>query len=75
MRLYFNLANSTDSIPDLHGIDVLDLQEARREAQRTLVQLLQQQSVLFDEIRGWRLEATDAAGGILFTIPLDRLLA
>ena len=76
MRVFFNLRDKTDSIPDANGIDVVDLAEARREAERAVAEFIGQEPVLEgglkEGLKGWRLEAVDASGRVLFAISLDR---
>ena len=69
MRFYFNLKDSEQSLPDLVGVEVTNFDEARRFALETVAEVIQEDQET--DWRGWRLEATDASGSILFTISLD----
>ena len=69
MKLYFNLKESNKSLPDKVGVEVTNFDEAHRLALETVAEVIQEDQET--DWRGWRLEATDASGGILFTIFLD----
>jgi hypothetical protein len=56
-------------IRDGEGVEASDLQEACVQAIRAIEELREKDSQYWS---GWTLEATDAAGGVLFTINLDK---
>jgi hypothetical protein len=70
MRLYFHLAAAHDSILDEIGIEVEDLDHARSEALRAIAELKDEDPSATRDFSGWRLEATDAAGAVVFSICL-----
>ena len=70
MRCYFNLVGT---IVDSEGVEVADLNEARGLALEAVTEMLQVNGGEITDWRGWRLEAVDASGEILFTIRLDTL--
>jgi hypothetical protein len=74
MRVYFNLADSAQSLPDQQGVDVVDVEEARTEAKRAIAEMLQQDPAMKANVGGWRLDAVDATGAVLFSINLDRVV-
>jgi hypothetical protein len=68
-----NLASATDRIPDLEGVEVANSEEACVEAKQALVQLLRQRFIGPEDASGWRLDASDDAGAIAFSIELTDL--
>jgi hypothetical protein len=68
MRLFFHLTNGRDLILDEDGIEVADVEKARREAQETVEELNDE----FDrrDWTGWYLEVTDPSGVVLIRISL-----
>ena len=73
MRLYFHLAAAHDSILDEIGIEVEDLDHARSEAMRAIAELKVEDSSAAQDFSGWRLEVTDAAGAVVFSIWLTEV--
>lgn len=71
MRCYFNLVHADRRIPDLEGIEVGDVEQARAEAQMAVAELRQEDEFTTQDWEGWRLEVTDQAGTVVFTIRLD----
>jgi hypothetical protein len=54
-------------------VEVADLNEARGLALEAVAEMTQARAGEITAWRGWRLEAVDASGEILFTIRLDTL--
>jgi hypothetical protein len=71
MRCYFNLVHADRRIPDLEGIEVDDVEEARIEARKAVDEFRLEDEFIIQDWEGWRLEVTDPAGTVLFTIDLD----
>jgi hypothetical protein len=74
MRVYFNLVDSAESISDPQGVNVLDIQQAYTEAERAVAEMLQRYPAMKANVGGWRLDAVDASGAVLFSINLDRVV-
>jgi hypothetical protein len=74
MRLYFHLRDKHHSIPDSDGVEVSDLAQARAAALDMLRELREKDPSTAQEWSGWRLEATDAAGVVVFRIDLDSIV-
>ena len=72
-RCYFNLINSHQSIVDPDGVEAADLDQARRLALEVAAEVLEEGEADVADWRGWRLEAVNASGALLFTINLDAL--
>jgi len=70
MRCYFHLENDTSSIRDEDGIQVADLRDARAQA-RLAVAEVRDEEPDSQWWEGWKLKAVDAAGNLLFLLPLD----
>ena len=75
VRCYFDLSNATQRLADREGVEVSDPDEAREVALATLAEMIEQGEVEGVDLRGWRLEAADGSGTVLFTISLDILLS
>jgi hypothetical protein len=74
MRLYFHLRDKHRSIPDSEGVEVPDVAQARAAGLEMLRELREEDPSTAQEWSGWRLEATDAAGVVVFRIDLDSLV-
>ena len=74
MRLYFDLRSDRDTLPDLAGVEVADLAQARRVAMEMIQELRQEEPSVTQEWSGWTLHVTDTAGRVLFTLDLDSLV-
>jgi hypothetical protein len=72
-RYYFHLTDGHKVIADDVGVGVADLEEARGEAIKVLSEFRRQRSEADADWRGWRIEVTDAAGSIAFTIDLGSI--
>jgi hypothetical protein len=70
MRLYFHLTNRRDRISDEAGVEVTDVEAARRQALEALAELRQAPDIDPREWTGWQLEVTTASGALVFRILL-----
>lgn len=68
MRCSFNLVSDFESILDDEGVEVRDVEHARREAMEAIEELRVRDGSFADDWLGWRLEAVDEKGSILFVI-------
>ena len=75
MRCYFNLVSANQTIPDDQGVEVADVDEARTLVLEAAAEMIQAGETQIEDWRGWRLEAADASGAVLFTISLDGVLS
>src|SRR5215212_8738412 len=75
MRLYFDLLNGGTLMPDVHGVEVSDLDEAHRAALAMIRMLRQEDPSAAQDWSGWRLDAINPAGTVVFTIHLDRVVS
>lgn len=66
-RYHFNVHDGFD-LPDPEGSDLPDLRAARIEAVRYAGSLLHDHAVTFWDHDDWRMEVTDEAGLILFSL-------
>jgi hypothetical protein len=74
MRVYFNLANSAGSIPDSDGLYVIDLDDAYAQAKQAIAEILQENEPMKADTVGWRLDAVDSTGAVLFSIDFDSVI-
>jgi hypothetical protein len=74
-RLYFDLGDSEYSVPDVNGIEVSDLEEARRAALETIHRLRQEHPSVAQDWSGWTLRVVDTSGSVVFSIPLDSIVS
>ena len=74
MHVYFNLVGPRDTIPDVQGIEVADVGQAQREAERAIAEFLREEPPPSENISLWRLEAVDISGRLLFSINLDSVI-
>jgi hypothetical protein len=73
MRYYFNLINHTERILDDIGIEVSTLEQAHAQALKA-VQEMRAEGDDSAEWDDWRLEVSNAAGAVAFSVSLgDRL--
>ena len=70
IRLYFHLTNGCDRISDEGGVEVTDVETARRQALEALAELRQAPDIDPREWTGWQLEVTTASGALVFRIGL-----
>jgi hypothetical protein len=71
MRLYFHLTDSHDTIRDVDGVEVSDLEEARTEAKRAIAEMRLEDPSAPQDWSGWTLRVTDESGRVLLTLDLD----
>ena len=71
MRLYFHLVDHQDSIPDLEGIEVVDISQALTVASATVHELREEDASAARDWSGWSLNATDPDGRVVFSVDLD----
>jgi hypothetical protein len=71
MRLFFHLLDSGDTIHDLEGVEVTDLEQARTEALRALDEMRQEDPSAPQEWSGWTLRVTDGSGQVVHSLDLD----
>ena len=73
MRCHFDLIDAHQTLVDDQGVEVADLDEARTLARDAIREAIQEGALTPADCAGWRLEARDASGAVLFTIRLDAL--
>jgi hypothetical protein len=71
VRYYFHLVDRREIIRDEEGLEVSDLAVACREAMRAIEEVRRTSPSTAADWKGWRLDVTDAAGTIVFSISLD----
>ena len=71
MRLFFHLVDSQDTIHDLDGVEVVDLEQARTETMRAIAEVRQEDSTASEFWSGWILRVTDGSGRVVLTLALD----
>ena len=71
MRLYFDLTDKQHTLPDVEGIEVSDIAQARSVALEMIRKIRQQDASAAQDWSGWTLNVVDAAGVIVFSIDLD----
>ena len=71
-RLYFDLVNSHESIPDREGIEVDDVGQAKASALAAMIEeLWQEDASTAQDWSGWTLNVSDDAGRVVFSLDLD----
>lgn len=73
MRCFFHLVGHGYVLCDESGVDVADVEEARREAAAAAAELAREEPESGGGWSGWRLEAVDACGAVLFIIDLSQV--
>ncbi len=68
MRVFFHLMDGTETIRDEEGVEVSDLDEARMQALDAIREI--RASDAARDWGAWRLEASDQAGSLLFSLNL-----
>lgn len=71
MRLYFDLRDKQYTLPDVEGVEVSDIAQAKRVALELVLKLHQDDASAAQDWSGWRLNVVDAAGVVVFSIDLD----
>ncbi len=74
LRCHFNLACAHQTLVDQEGVEVADVDQARTLAIEVALDLIRTGEAQIADWRGWRLEATNGSGAVLFTLSLDALL-
>jgi hypothetical protein len=72
MRLYFDLRDKEKTLPDLDGVEVADIIQARRVALEMVRKIHQEDASVAQDWSGWTLDIVDAAGVVLFSIDLEK---
>jgi hypothetical protein len=75
MRCHFNLIDFQQTVVDDEGVEVPDPDQAHTLARDAIWEAIQDGDLNTADCPGWRLEARDASGALLFTIGLDTLLS
>jgi hypothetical protein len=70
MRYYFSLANGSDAMPDDDGIEITDPGRAYLEASIAIEELRSENPTDARDWEGWRLNVTDSAGDLVFSMSL-----
>jgi len=68
MRVFFHLVDGTETIRDEEGVEVSGLDEAQTQALHAIREL--RASDAARDWGAWRLEASDQAGSLLFSLNL-----
>jgi hypothetical protein len=71
MRLYFDLGDGRRTIPDVDGVEVPNLDGARRIVLDAIRELREEDPSITWDWSGWRLSVVDSAGTVVLTIDLD----
>jgi len=71
MRLYFDLQDAEHTLPDVDGVEVSDLDQARQLALGMIRKLRQEDPSAAQDWPGWTISAVDPAGAVVFTLNLD----
>jgi hypothetical protein len=70
-RLYFDLVNTHESLPDREGIEIADVSLAKAATLEMVDELRQEDAWTVQEWSGWTLNVSDDASRVLFSIDLD----
>jgi hypothetical protein len=73
MRLYFDLKDHEYTLPDVHGVEVSDVAEARQVAMSMIRTLRHEDPSHAQDWSGWKISAVDPAGFVVFMLDLDRI--
>ena len=69
MRIFFHLVSASETIQDEEGVEVSRVEEAEAEALK-VVREAEGNGIGQRESAGWRLEARDESGTLLFSFDL-----
>ena len=72
-RIYFHLVSQHETILDTVGLEVTNLDEAYAEARKAIEEFANESPLPGAEWNGWRLDAGNHAGAVVFSIPLDHV--
>jgi hypothetical protein len=73
MRCFLTLRNTDDAILDKEGVEAANAEELRAEVAKMVKEVRSAYPSVASEWKGWRLDATDLSGAILFSVNLDPL--
>ncbi|KMO17339.1 DUF6894 family protein [Methylobacterium platani] len=68
-RYFFDVMDSTQSVPDEAGLDCRDLGEACRQAHALIAEAMSGPESTRIDWCAWRVEVRDEARGLVFTVP------
>jgi hypothetical protein len=71
MRCFLNLHNTDEAILDEEGVEVAKLEDLRSEVAKDINEVRSADPLVARDWKGWRLEATDPSGAVLFSVHLD----
>jgi hypothetical protein len=71
MQVYFSLRDGSETIPDGEGVEVSSVEDAKTEALRAIREMRGENETAARDWDGWKLEASDDKGALLFTLRLD----
>ncbi len=71
MRLYFDLKNKQYTMPDVYGVEVADVEKARRVALDMIRTLRDEDPSVAQDWSGWKISVADTTGAVVFTLDLD----
>ena len=70
-RLYFDLVNTHESLPDREGVEVDDIRQAKAVVRAMVDELRHEDASAAQAWSGWTLNVSDDAGHVLFAIDLS----
>ena len=70
-RLFFDLINSHEALPDREGVEIVDIRLAKAAIVEMVDELRLEDASMVQEWSGWTLNVSDDAGRVLFSIVLD----
>ncbi|KMO30250.1 DUF6894 family protein [Methylobacterium aquaticum] len=68
-RYFFDIMDSTQSVPDEAGLDCRDLAEAYRQARTLIADAMNGPEATCIDWRAWRVEVRDETRELIFTVP------
>ncbi|GJD49124.1 hypothetical protein OPKNFCMD_1854 [Methylobacterium crusticola] len=68
-RFFFDILDSTQSVPDEAGLDCRDLGEAHDQARTLIAETMNGPEATRIDWRLWRVEVRDEARTLLFSVP------
>jgi len=71
MRCYFHLVDTHEIITDETGVEISNVETARRLALKAVHELRQEESGAREDWRGWQMKVVDQDNNVLLSIPLD----
>ncbi len=70
MRLYFDLRDKQYTLPDVYGVEVAGVDEARQVALEMIEKLRQEDPSVAQDWLGWWISVVDTTGSVVFSIAL-----